>query len=86
MKSFGYYFSSLLNMLAFTSNENDVKESIKEEETENSNEKEEKESEEKEESPNKKEESEETFTFIDVFEKENEEFNDMVHEIFLTNF
>jgi hypothetical protein len=79
MNIIGYYFSSLLNMLAFTSNENDVKESIKEEETENSNEKEEK-------SEEKEEKSEETFTFIDVFEKENEEFNDMVHEIFLTNF
>ena len=27
MNIIGYYFSSLLNMLAFTSNENDVKES-----------------------------------------------------------
>ena len=86
MNIIGYYFSSLLNMLAFTSNENDVKESIKEEETENSNEKEEKSEEKEEKSEEKEEKSEETFTFIDVFEKENEEFNDMVHEIFLTNF
>ena len=91
MNIIGYYFSSLLNMLAFTNNDNDnintesTKEEEESEDKEEESEDKEEESEDKE-SPNKNEESEETFSFIDVFDKEKEEFNHMVHEIFLTNF
>ena len=89
MESLGYFFSSLLNMLGFTSKPST--DSLKKSDSklinsssslkENDDNKEEESNE-----TNKKEDSEETFVFIDVFEKENEEFNDMVHDIFITNF
>ena len=88
MESLGYFFSSFLNMLGFTSepstdslkkpDSKSINSSSSLKENDDNKEKESKTSE-------KKEDSEETFTFIDVFENE-EEIEDIVHDIFITNF
>lgn len=87
MESLGHFFSSLLNMLGFTSDtsENSLNKSESKESNSSSKSNEEL-NKDKTQETNKKEESEETFTFIDVFEKEKDEMYENIHEVFLTNF
>lgn len=85
MESLGHFFSSLLNMIGFTSNN----ETTNNDDDKNSSSSLKEKDETKEEiskTHEKKEESEETFTFIDVFEKEKDELYENVHDIFITNF
>jgi len=88
MESLGHFFSSLLNMLGFTSDtsENSLNKSENKESNSSSESNEELNKDETQQDTNKKEESEETFTFIDVFEKEKDEMYENIQEMFLTNF
>tara|TARA_E500000178_G_C16572147_1_gene552163 strand:- start:198 stop:461 length:264 start_codon:yes stop_codon:yes gene_type:complete len=87
MENFGHFFSSLLNMLGFTSNtsENSLNKS-ESKESNSSPESNEELNKNETQDTNKKEDSEETFTFIDVFEKEKDQLQETVHEVFITNF
>jgi hypothetical protein len=87
MENFGHFFSSLLNMLGFTSNtsENSLNKS-ESKESNSSQESNEELNKNETQDTNKKEDSEETFTFIDVFEKEKDQLQETVHEVFITNF
>ena len=92
MESLGHFFSSLLNMIGFTSKPS--ADSLSKSESKESNSSSlEKKDENKEESnkdetqdTNKKEDSEETFTFIDIFEDERDKLHQNVHDIFTTSF
>ena len=87
MESLGHFFSSLLNMLGFTSDtsENSLNKSESKESNSSSESNEELNKDETQDT-NKKEDSEDTFTFIDVFEKEKDEMYENIQEVFLTNF
>tara|TARA_E500000178_G_scaffold186574_1_gene184770 strand:+ start:2919 stop:3200 length:282 start_codon:yes stop_codon:yes gene_type:complete len=87
MENLGHFFSSLLNMLGFTSDtsESSLNKSESKESNSSSGSNEELNKDETQDT-NKKEESEETFTFIDVFEKEKDDLYEKVHDIFITNF
>ena len=88
METFGHFFSSLLNMLGFTSEPSTDSLKKSDSKSTNSTSSLKEDDQPKESNETKKEESEETFTFIDVFEKDKdkEEIEEMVHEIFITNF
>ena len=92
METLGHFFSSLLNMIGFTS-EPSADSLSKSESKESNSSSSEKKEENKEESKkdetqdtNKKKESEETFTGIDIFEDERDKLHQNVHDIFTTSF
>lgn len=85
MESLGHFFSSLLNMIGFTSN-NETTNNDDKNSSSALKEKDETKEEEEPKTCEKKEDSEETFTFIDVFEKEKDEMYENIQEVFITNF
>ena len=85
MESLGHFFSSLLNMIGFTSN-NETTNNDDDKNSSSSLKEKDETTEEVSKTHEKKEESEETFTFIDVFEKEKDEMYENIHDIFITNF
>jgi len=79
METLGYFFSSLLNMIGFTSepSTDTLKTSDNEENKEETNKEE----------TNKKDESKETFVFIDIFDdKVDDNIDKNAHDIFTTSF
>lgn len=87
METLGHFFSSLLNMIGFTSepSANSLSKSESKESNSSSENKEESNKDETQDT-NKNEDSEETFTFIDIFEDERDKLHQNVHDIFTTSF
>jgi hypothetical protein len=87
METLGYFFSSLLNMIGFTSEPStDTLKTSDNEDNEDNEENEENKEETNKEETNKKDESKETFVFIDIFDDKVDNIDKNAHDIFTTSF